>query len=134
MAKYSNLVAHVDYPSTKYFLTYINTHATYTSLAALHFPMETTSYDRAWRAFRKENFGLCSTTYYLTVPITYTDMDSSYTIASFNKSLKRSSLRLIVTTNFTATRDCTDISLIYRFNVRQSVRCFADISAINHEN
>ena len=30
--------------------------------------------------------------------------------------------------------DCTNISLIYRFNVRQSMRCFADISAINREN
>ena len=30
--------------------------------------------------------------------------------------------------------DCTDISMIYHFNVRQSMRCFADISAINREN
>ena len=30
--------------------------------------------------------------------------------------------------------DCTDISLIYRFNVRQSMQCFVDISAINREN
>ena len=30
--------------------------------------------------------------------------------------------------------DCTDILMIYRFNVRQSMRCFADISAINREN
>ena len=45
-------------------------------------PMETTSYDRAWRAFRKQNFGLGSTTFYLTVPITYTDADSSCTDAS----------------------------------------------------
>ena len=30
--------------------------------------------------------------------------------------------------------DCTDISMIYRFNVRQSMRCFADISAINRKN
>ena len=34
--------------------------------------METTSYGKAWRAFRKQNFGLCSTTYYSTVPITCT--------------------------------------------------------------
>ena len=31
-------------------------------------------------------------------------------------------------------KDCTDISLIYHFNVQQSMRCFADISAINREN
>ena len=30
--------------------------------------------------------------------------------------------------------DCTNISLIYHFNVRWSVWCFADISAINCEN
>ena len=30
--------------------------------------------------------------------------------------------------------DCTDISLIYRFHVRRSVQCFADISAINRKN
>ena len=29
--------------------------------------------------------------------------------------------------------DCTDISMIYRFNVRQSMQCFADISAINRK-
>ena len=113
MAKYTNLVAHVDYPSTKYFLTDINTHAIYTSLTALHFPMETTSYDGAWRAFQKQNFGLCSTTYYLTVPITYTDTDTSYTITSFNKSLKGSSLRLIVTMNFAATIYCGDLSFCF---------------------
>ena len=30
--------------------------------------------------------------------------------------------------------DCINISLIYRFNVRQSMQCFADVSAINREN
>ena len=30
--------------------------------------------------------------------------------------------------------DCTNISMIYRFNVRRSMRCFADISAINRKN
>ena len=34
--------------------------------------METTSYGEAWRAFRRQNFGLCSTTSYSTVPITCT--------------------------------------------------------------
>ena len=34
--------------------------------------METTSYGKAWRTFRKQKFGLCSTTYYSTVPITCT--------------------------------------------------------------
>ena len=29
---------------------------------------------------------------------------------------------------------CTDISMIYRFNIRQSIRCVADISAIKREN
>ena len=33
-----------------------------------------------------------------------------------------------------ATKSRTDISMIYRFNFRQSMRCFADISAINREN
>ena len=37
-----------------------------------HLPMETTSYGEAWRAFWKQNFGLRSTTYYSTVPITCT--------------------------------------------------------------
>ena len=83
------------------------------SLTALYFPMETTSYDRAWRAFQKQNFGLCSITYYSTVPITYTDTDSSYTFTSFNKSLKRSLLRLIVTTNFAATIYHGDLSFYF---------------------
>ena len=133
LAKYSNLVAHFDYPSTKYFLTDINTHSTYISLTAIHFPMETTSYDRAWRAFRKENFGLCSTTYYSTVPITYTDTDWSYTIASFNKSLKRSSLPLIVTMNFTATIYCGNLSFCfarYRCNEVWLERYLGEISRI----
>ena len=37
-----------------------------------HLPIETTNYGKAWRAFCKQNFGLCSTTYYSTVPITCT--------------------------------------------------------------
>ena len=76
----------------------------------------------------------------------------------YDKLLKRSSLQPTVTTNFAATiyrgdisfcfaryccnevslerylEDTTDISMIYHFNVRQSMRCFADISAINCEN
>ena len=125
--------------------------------------METTSYGEAWRTFRKQKFGLCSTTYYLTVPITCTQTRIHRTQSLYyDKLLKRSSLRHIVTTNFAATiyrgdisfalrdivatksryndisaryrEDCTDISMIYRFNVRQSMRCFPDISAINREN
>ena len=81
----------------------------------------------------------------------YSNTASLCTMASFSKSLKSSSLRHIVTTNFAATvyhfalqdivpmksryndisatycKDYTDISLIYRFNVRQSMGCFADI-------
>ena len=125
--------------------------------------METTSYGEAWRAFQKQNFGLCSTVYYTTVPITCTQTRIHCTQSlHYDKLLKRSSLRHIVTM-FAATmyrgdisfcfarhrcnedslerylgeiscEDCTDISMIYRFNIRQSMRCFADISAINREN
>ena len=63
--------------------------------------METTSYGEAWRAFRKQNFGLCLTTYYSTVPITCTQTQIHRTQSlHYDKSLKRSSLRHIVTTNF----------------------------------
>ena len=98
--------------------------------------MKTTSYGKAWRALRKQNSGLCSTTYYSTVPITCTQTRIHRTQSlHYDKSLKCSSLRHIVITNFAAmiyrllceillqrslTRtkryreDCTDISLIYR--------------------
>ena len=112
-------------------------------------PMETTSYGKAWRAFRKQNSGLCSTTYYSTVPITCTQTQIHRTQSlHYDKSLKCSSLRHIVTTNFAAriyrllceillqrslTRtiyceDCTDISLIYRIH-----EMFRWLSAINRE-
>ena len=68
--------------------------------------METTSYGEAGRAFQKQNFGLCSTTYYSTVPITCTQTQIHRTCTQslhYDKSLKRSSLRHIVTTNFGAT-------------------------------
>ena len=69
-----------------------------------HLPMETTSYGKAWRAFHKQNLGLCSTTYYLTVPITCTQTRIHHTQSlHYDKSLKCSSLRHIVTTNFAAT-------------------------------
>ena len=75
-----------------------------------HFPMETTSYGKAWRAFRKQNFGLCSTAYYSTVPITGTQTRIHRTQSlHYNKLLKRSSLRHIVTMNFAATIYCGDI-------------------------
>ena len=55
--------------------------------------METTSYGEAWRAFRKQNFGLCSTTYYSTVPITGTQTRIHRTQSfHYDKLLKRSSL------------------------------------------
>ena len=55
--------------------------------------METTSYGEAWRAFQKQNFGLCSTTYYLTMPITgaQTRIDRTQSL-HYDKLLKRSSL------------------------------------------
>ena len=63
--------------------------------------METTSYGKAWRAFQKQNFGLCSTTYYSTVPIicrqTWIHRTQS---RHYDKSLKRSSLWHIIATNF----------------------------------
>ena len=58
----------------------------------------------AWRAFRKRNFGLCSTSYYSTVPITCTQTQIHHTQSlHYDKSLKHSSLRHIVTTNLAAT-------------------------------
>ena len=61
-------------------------------------------YGEAWRAFRKQNFGICSTTYYLTVPITCTQTQIHRTQSlHYDKSLKCSSLRHIVTANFAAT-------------------------------
>ena len=80
-----------------------------------HLPMETTSYGEAWRAFRKQNFGLCSTTYYSTVPITRTQTRiHRRQLLHYDKSLKCSSLRHIITTNFTVT--------IYRGDI---LFCFA---------
>ena len=59
----------------------------------LHVPMETTSYGEAWRAFQKQNFGLCSTTYYSTVPITCTQTRIHRTQSlHYDKLLKRNSL------------------------------------------
>ena len=64
--------------------------------------METTSYGELWRAFRKQNFGLCSTTYYSTVPITCTQTQIHRTQSlHYDKSLKCSSLRHIIATDFT---------------------------------
>ena len=60
--------------------------------------MEMTSYGKAWRAFQMQNFGLCSTTYYSTVPITCTQTRIHCTQSlHYDKWLKRSSLRHIVT-------------------------------------
>ena len=76
--------------------------------------METTSYGEAWRAFRKQNFGLCSTTCYLTVPITCTQTRIRRTQSlQYDKLLKRSSLRHMVTTNFAATIYRGDISFCF---------------------
>ena len=105
----------------------------------------------------------CSTTYYSTVPMTCTQTRIHHTqLLRYDKLLKCSSLRHIITTNFAATIYRGDISfcfaryhcnegslerylseisqrlyrypMIYRFNVRQSMRCFADILALNCEN
>ena len=76
--------------------------------------METTSYGEAWRTFRKQNFSLYSTTYYSTVPITCTQTRIHRTqLLHYNKSLMRSSLRHIVTTNFAATIYRGDISFLF---------------------
>ena len=127
--------------------------------------METTSYGEAWRAFWKQNFGLCSTTYYSTVPITCTQTRIHRTqLLHYGKLLQRSSLphniyhynelrcydiswwyivllceislqwSLARTISRRDITDYTDISMIYRFNIRQSMWCFADISVLNHEN
>ena len=118
-------------------------------------PMETNSYGEAWRAFRKQNFCLCSTTYYSTVPITCTQARIHRTQSlHYDKSLNRSSLRHIVTTNFAATIYrllCEILFLLERSLTRMisrwdiakivpiscwfivSMRCFAGISAVNRE-
>ena len=88
--------------------------------------METTSYDEAWRAFQKWNFGLCSTTYYSTVPITWiqTQLHCTQSLL-YGKSLKHSSLRHIITTNF--------VAMIYRFASQDivglmcGVKCTSDV-------
>ena len=73
--------------------------------------METTSYGEAWRAFRKQNFCLCSTSYYSTVPITCTQTRIHPTQSlHYDKLLKRRSLQHIVTTIFAATIYRGDIS------------------------
>ena len=77
--------------------------------------METTSYGEAWRTFRKQKFGLRSTTCYSTVPITCTQSRIHRTQSlHYDKLLKRSSLRHIVTTNFAA--------LIYRGDISFALR------------
>ena len=107
--KYSNLVAHVDYPSTM--LPKWQKHLPHKLYSQPHLPMEPTSYGEAWRTFRKQKFGLCSTTYYSTVPITCTQTRIHRTQSlHYDKLLKRSSLRHIVTTNFAATIYRGDIS------------------------
>ena len=79
-----------------------------------HLPMETTSYGKAWKAFRKQNVDLCSTTYYSTVPITGTQTRIHRTQSlHYNKLLKRSSLPHIVTTNFAATIYRGDLSFCF---------------------
>ena len=85
------------------------------------------------------------------VPCTQTRMHRTQSL-HYNQSLRTSlpryivviyrfALRDIVATNSGQTdisarhrQDCTDISLIYRFSICRSVRCFVDISAINREN
>ena len=78
--------------------------------------METTgtSYGEAWRTFRKQKFGVCSTTYYSTVPITCTQTWIHRTQSlHYDKLLKRGSLRHIVTTNLAATKNRGDISFCF---------------------
>ena len=96
---------------------------------------------------------LCSATYYSAMLITCTQTRIHRTQSiHYDKSLKRSSLRHIVTTNFTATiyrllceillqrsltrmisgRDNAKIVPISRWFI-VSMRCFDDISVINHE-
>ena len=111
MAKYCSLVAYVDFP-LHCFLN--EKHLPHKLHSQPHLPMETTSYGEAWRAFRKQNFGLCSTTYYSTVPITCTQTRIHRTQSLYyDKLLKRSSLRHIVTTNFAATIYRGDISFCF---------------------
>ena len=79
-----------------------------------HLPVETTSYGEAWRAFQKQNFGLWLTTCYSTVSITCTQTRIHRTQSlHYDKLLKRSTLRLIVTTNFAATIYGGDISFCF---------------------
>ena len=84
------------------------------------------------RAFRKQNFGLCSTTYYSTVPITSTQTRIRRTQSLHDdKFLKRSSLRQIVTLNFAVTIYRGDISFCfarYRCNEVLLERYLGEIS------
>ena len=144
LAKHSNLVAHVEFPSTM--LPKWQKHLQHKLHSQPHLPMETTSYGKAWRAFRKQNSGLSSTTYYSTVPITCTQIRIHQTQSlHYDKSLKCSSLRHIVTTNFAARiyhllceillqrsltrtisrREIAKIVRIFRWFI-VSMRCFAD--------
>ena len=96
-------------------------------------PMETTSYGEAWRALRKQNFGLCSTTYYSTVPITCTQTRIHRTQSLYyDKSLKRSSLRYIIPKNFAATIYRLPCEILLQRSLTRwfvvSMRCFADKS------
>ena len=111
--------------------------------------------------FQKQNFGLCPTTCYSTLPIRCTQTQIHRTQSlHYDKSLKCSSLRHIslqqtslqqyiaaiyhfalISLQRSLARmisrrdeDCTDISLIYCFNVQQPIQCFADTLAINREN
>ena len=115
-----SLVAHADFPST--LLPKWQKHLPHKLHLQPHHPVETTSYGKAWRAFRKENFGLCSTTYYLTMPITCTQTWIHRTqLLHYGKSLMRSSLWHIVTTNF-AYRDISwYIVLLCKISLQQSL-------------
>ena len=77
-------------------------------------PEAYTTYGKAWRTFRKQKFGLCSTTYYSTVLITCAQKRIHCTQSlHYNKSLKRSSLRHSDTMNFAATIYRGDISFCF---------------------
>ena len=99
---------------------------------SLTFQWKLLSYGKAWRAFRKQNFGLCSTTYYSTVPITCTQTRIHRTQSlHYNKLLKHSSIRHIVTMNFPATIYHGDISFCfarYRCNEVSLERYLSEIS------
>ena len=103
-----------------------------------HLPMETTSYGKARRTFRQQNFGLCSTTYYSTVPITCTQTRIHHTQSlHYDKSLKCSSLRHTVLCKSNANdnrRISRFVLAIYCRYISETSHGLPNVETINHRD